>query len=98
VADWARQALTEQNLKIQSVDEEAGVLTAGPAKYAATSELPSLDATVTVSAQTQGAESKVRIYASSVLAAGEKGASAEKLAALTQNLDVTEMTSLDVSL
>lgn len=83
---YARQALTEQNLKIQSVDDEAGVLTAGPVKYAATNELPPLDATVTISAQTQGAESKVRIYASSVLEPGEKGGVDPRLMELAQKI------------
>lgn len=86
IVAYAQRTLKEQNVKIQSVDKDGGVVTAGPVKYPARGDLPALDATVTISAHTQGAESRVRIYASSVLEANQKGGIDVRLMELAQKI------------
>ena len=70
---FAQRAATAENLKIQSVDGAAGVVTAGPARIPASGELPALDALVNISAQTSGATSTVRIAATATLEQNQVG-------------------------
>lgn len=86
IVAYAQRVLKEHNLKIQSIDRDGGIITGGPIKYPARDGLPALDATVTISAQTSGAESRVRIYAASVLEANQKGGVDARLMELAQKI------------
>lgn len=87
IMDYAARAVREENLKVQKVDDAAGTVTAGPVKFAADGDQPALDATVTISTESTGNETRVRILASSILEQNQVGGRDARLAALVQRVN-----------
>ena len=83
---YAQRALGAEKIKLQPGDISGGVVSGGPVHFNAEGEQPVLDATVTITAMTRGAETKYRIYASSVMPAGAIGGVDPRLMALVQRL------------
>ena len=83
---YARRALQAEQLELQPVNSESGVVIGGPARFAAEAELPALEATVTISTITRGTETKFRIYASATLQPNEVGGIDPRLMSLAQRL------------
>ena len=84
---FAQRAVIAENLKVQQVDEDGGTVMAGPVKYGEKDGLPALDATVTISAQTTGVETRVRLFASSPVAPETVGGTDARLMALIQRIE-----------
>lgn len=82
----AREAVVAEKLKLLQVDHAGGVVTAGPATFAAEAGQPALAATVTVSTQTTGNETRVRIFASSTIEPDEIGGRDPRLSELTARI------------
>ena len=78
---------TPEGLRIQNADPDAGVLTAGPVKIPAAAGQPALEAVVTISSDTRGAETRVRIFASSPVEQDEKGGTDARLMELAQRVE-----------
>jgi hypothetical protein len=87
IMKYAVQAVKAENLDVQQVDENSGTITAGPANYPASAGEPALNATVTISAQTTGNETRIRIFASSTLEQNQTGGKDARLASLVQRLN-----------
>lgn len=87
IMDYAARALQQEHLQVQQIDEDGGTLTAGPAKFAAEGDQPALDATVTISAKTTGNETRIRIFASSMIEQDQTGGRDARLAALVQRVN-----------
>ena len=87
IMKYAVQAVKAENLVVQQVDQDGGTLTAGPATYPATAEEPALAATLTISTQTTGNETRIRIFASSALEQDQIGGKDARLAALVQRVN-----------
>lgn len=83
---YARRAAEAESLKIQRVDRSTGSVVAGPVQYAASNELPALDALVTIAALATGPETRVRITASSAVEANQTGGTDVRLAELVQRV------------
>jgi hypothetical protein len=89
IMKYAEQAVKTENLPVQQMDRDGGILTAGPARYPATADEPALDATLTISTQTTGNETRIRIFASSTLEPNEIGGKDARLASLVQRVNHT---------
>ena|SRR5687767_1385856 len=87
IMKYAEQAVKAENLIVQQIDQDGGTLTAGPARYPATADQPALDATLTISTQTTGNETRVRIFASSTLEQNQIGGKDARLASLVQRVN-----------
>ena len=87
IMKYAAQAVTAENLSVQQVDQDGGTLTAGPARYPATDDQPALDATLTISTQTTGNETRIRIFASSAIEQNQIGGKDARLASLVQRVN-----------
>jgi hypothetical protein len=87
VMRYAAQAVKAENLNVQHIDQDGGTLTAGPAKYPAAGDEPALDATVTISTETTGNETRIRIFASSALEQNQVGGKDARLASLVQRVN-----------
>ena len=83
---YAKRALAAEQISLVRAETQGPIVTGGPVAFAADSTLPKLDARVTISATTTGTATKFRIYATSVLNAGEVGGVDARLLALTQRL------------
>lgn len=86
VMDYAARAVQQESLKVQKVDRVAGTLSAGPARFAAAADQPALEATLTISAQQLGDDTRIQILASSVLAENEIGGQDARLVSLVQRV------------
>lgn len=84
---FAKRAVTAESIKIQQVDEDGGTLMAGPVNIAAVDGQPALAATVTISAQTSGATTRVRLFASSVVEPEVLGGTDARLMSLIQRIE-----------
>ena len=84
---YAQQALKAEKIKIESVDEEKATVIGGPQKIAATGGQPALEATITITATTTGANSRVRIYATSVIEKDAMGGVDARLMELAQRIE-----------
>lgn len=87
IVQYAQQALRAENIKIQSVDSDAGTVSGGPVKFAGTADAPELDATVTITTNTTGANTTVRIYTSSAIKQNEVGGQDPRLMELAQRIE-----------
>lgn len=87
VMKYAAQAVKAENLNVQQIDQDGGTLTAGPARYPATAEEPALDATLTISTETTGNETRIRIFASSAIEQNQVGGKDARLASLVQRVN-----------
>lgn len=83
---YAKRALVLEKIRIQPGDASKGVIVGGPVRFNAEGEQPALDATITVTATTQGSESKFRIFATSVMPADAIGGVDPRLTALVRRL------------
>lgn len=83
---YAMRALSIEKIKVQPGEASKGVIIAGPVHFDAEGEQPALDATITVTATTQGSDSKFRIFATSVMPADAIGGVDPRLMALVQRL------------
>lgn len=86
VLAYARRAAEAEGLKIQRVDRSTGSVVAGPVQYAASNDLPALEALVTIAAIASGPETRVRITASSAVEVNETGGLDARLAELVQRV------------
>lgn len=87
IMDYAARAVQQERLNVQQIDEDGGTLSAGPVKFAAEGDQPALDATVTISTKTTGNETRIRIFASSVIEQDEIGGQDARLASLVQRVN-----------
>ena len=87
IVAYAERAVKAEGLRIQNADPDAGVLTAGPVKIPAAAGQPALEAVVTISSDTRGAETRVRIFASSPVEQDEKGGTDARLMELAQRVE-----------
>jgi hypothetical protein len=87
VMKYAAQAVEAENLNVQQIDQDGGTLTAGPAKYPATADGPALDATLMISTETTGNETRIRIFASSAIEQDQVGGKDARLASLVQRVN-----------
>jgi hypothetical protein len=83
---YVKRALAAEQLKLQPGNNEGGVVIAGPARFAAEGDQPALEATISINTVTSGADTKFRIFASSVVEANVIGGVDPRLTALTQRL------------
>ena len=83
---YAKRALAAEQIKLQPGDVSGGVVVGGPLHFNAEGDHPALDATITITAMTRGAETKYRIYAASVMPAGAIGGVDARLMALVQKM------------
>ena len=83
---YAKRALAAENLKLMREDRATGTVEGGPVHFDAEGDQPALDATVTVTANTQGSATKFRVYASAVLPAGAVGGVDPRLMLLVQRV------------
>ena len=84
---YAARAVTAEKIRIQQVDEDGGTLMAGPVNYPAQDGRPGRAATVTISTQTTGATTRVRIFASSSVDPEIVGGTDARLMALIQRIE-----------
>ncbi|HUP89629.1 MAG TPA: GGDEF domain-containing protein [Longimicrobiales bacterium] len=87
IVKFAQQAVRAENLKVQSVDADKAIVMAGPLKMAATGGQPALEALITISAETSGANTRVRIYASSPVEQNQIGGTDARLMDLAQRIE-----------
>jgi hypothetical protein len=87
IAAYAERAVRDEKLPVLSIDRTTGEVNAGPVKYAATAELPALNATVAITSTTQGGTSTVRIHASSTLEQNQVGGVDSRLMELVQRIE-----------
>ena len=85
---YAKRALAAENLKLMREERSTGTVEAGPVHFNAEGDQPALDATVTITANAQGAESKFRIYASAVMPAGTVGGVDARLTELVRRISM----------
>jgi hypothetical protein len=83
---YARRTLAAENIKLMREDRATGTVEGGPIHFAADGDQPALDATVTITTNTQGTASKFRVYSSAVMPAGAIGGVDARLSALVQKL------------
>jgi len=84
---YATRAVTAENIKVQQVDQDGGTLMAGPVSFPAQDGQPALAATVTISTQTSGATTRVRIFASSAVEPETMGGTDSRLMSLVQRIE-----------
>lgn len=87
IVRFAQAAVRAEKLKVQSVDPDKAIVMAGPIKMPASQGQPALEASITISAETNGANSRVRIYASSPVEQNEKGGTDARLMELAQRIE-----------
>jgi hypothetical protein len=83
---YSRRALAAEQVKLQPGDVSGGVVVGGPLHFNAEGDQPVLDATITITSMTRGAETKYRIYAASVMPVGAIGGVDARLMALVQRM------------
>lgn len=86
VIAFAQRVLAAENVKLQAVDRAAGTIKAGPAEFAATTDQPALHAELNINAQAAGMETRIRIYATSLVDRGRTGGPDARLMALVQRI------------
>ena len=84
---YAQRAVVAENIRVQQIDSDGGTVMAGPVKFPAADGQPALDATVTISAQTTGATTRVRLFASSPLDPEMVGGTDARLMTLIQRIE-----------
>ena len=82
----AKRALAAENIAIMREAVATGTVEGGPVHFDAAGDQPALDATVTITAQTQGTGTRFRVYASAVLPAGAVGGLDGRLKALADRV------------
>lgn len=82
-----RRAVEAEGINVRDADRETGIITAGPVRIAASADQPALDAELSISTQAVGRNSRVRIFASAVLAAGQMGGKDARLMELAQRVE-----------
>ena len=84
---YAQRAVAAENIKVQQIDSDGGTVMAGPVKFPSADGQPALDATVTISAQTTGATTRVRLFASSPIEPEKVGGVDARLMTLIQRIE-----------
>jgi hypothetical protein len=84
---YAARAVSAESIKIQQIDDDGGTLMAGPVKFPAQNGQPGLAATVTISTQTSGATTRIRIFASSAVEPETMGGTDARLMSLVQRIE-----------
>ena len=83
---YAKRAFAAEKIALQPGDVSGGVVVGGPLHFNAEGDQPVLDATITITSMTRGAETKYRIYAASVMPSGAVGGVDPRLMSLVQRL------------
>ena len=86
IMNYAERAMREENVRVQKIDEAAATVTGGPVKFAAAADEPSMEATITISTETRHNETRIRVFASSLLEEDQIGGKDARLALLVQRV------------
>jgi len=83
---YAKRAMAAEQLKLQPGSTDGGVVMSRPVRFAAEGDQPALEATVSINTVTSGADTKFRIFASSVVEPNVIGGVDARLVALARRL------------